>query len=92
MYGKKLGDNSKAIEQTQKNKNIESQLNKYLITQEDKMDEEYNEKPKKDKKEKNYEEELISGINLQKLQQKYQPDRIPIDLSTLIAENREIYH
>lgn len=35
--------------------------------------------------------ELVKDINIQNLQSKYQPERVPIDLTTLIAENREIY-
>lgn len=31
---------------------------------------------------------LIKGINLQNLQNKYQPERVPIDLSALIADNK----
>lgn len=34
---------------------------------------------------------LIKGINVQNLQSKYQPERVPIDLTTLIAENKQIY-
>lgn len=35
--------------------------------------------------------QLIEGINIDKLKQKYQPERVDIDLSQLIANNREIY-
>lgn len=35
--------------------------------------------------------ELVKDINIQNLQSKYQPERVPIDLTTLIAENRDIY-
>ena len=34
---------------------------------------------------------LTEGINLGNLQSKYQPERIAIDLTTLIADNKEIY-